>query len=432
MAYRTAKVNTAPKERVPYRTAKVSRAPDEPSGILTRPGEGENFFKETKDFYTNPTATNQYYQNNKDFFEKPGKAAGLFDQEKSTFFQPGLSQNAFEEARSGFFNTGQGEDYTNQAAQGLAKAGVGQNFIGSALKRLSGQTGSGNQAQQAWNQFNQNKPNISNEPGLGAYYENAKRRAGESIGQAMAAQGAYGSSAAADQTREAFTNLDAERANREADYNLSRLAEQRGWEGLGGQLAGQASNAQLGWTQGLGGLGLGAEGMDLNRGISAINAALSGDQAALNRLTAGMGFAQGQEGLELQKSLGGLGIAQGIDANALARILGGGQLAGQVDSADLSRLLGGQSAAGGAQSQMLGREGQLYNEQLSIPNLMVPTVQGGYEGIFQSDAGLRDAADAASLGQGQEAIRGKQMAGAELRGDLLYPAVVQGTYNNVF
>src|SRR4030042_1344560 len=295
MAYRTAKVNTVPKERVPYRTAKVNRAPDEPSAILTRPGEGENFFSQTKDFYTNPTATNQYYQDNQGFFGRQGRASDFLNREQATFFQPGLSQNAYSDARSGFFNPGQGEDYANRASQGLAKAGAGQNFIGSALDRLGGQTDSGNQAQPACTQFNRHRPNISNEPGFGSYYENAKRRAGESIGQAMAAQGAYGSSAAADQTREAFTNLDAERANREADYNLSRLAEQRGWEGLGGQLAGQASNAQLGWAQGLGGLGLGAEGMDLSRGTSAINAALAGDQSALNRLTAGMGVAQGQE-----------------------------------------------------------------------------------------------------------------------------------------
>jgi len=145
-----------------------------------------------------------------------------------------------------------------------------------------------------------------------------------------------------------------------------------------------------------------------------------------------MGFAQGQEGLELQKALGGLGIAQGIDANALARILGGGQLAGQVDSAALSRILGGQSSAGGAQSQTMGREGQIFNEQLGMLGLMLPTVQGGYADLFQSDTGLRDAYGAALLGQGQEAIRGKQMAGAEMRGDLLYPAVAQGAYSNVF
>lgn len=123
-------------------------------------------------------------------------------------------------------------------------------------------------------------PSISAEPGFGAYFENAKNRAAESINQAMAARGAYGSSAANDQTARAFTDLEGQRALKEADYNLQRLAEQRAWEGLGGQLAGQADNNSLAqnqnerqWAQMLSQLGIDASQLGLQRTNAGMDAA---------------------------------------------------------------------------------------------------------------------------------------------------------------
>jgi hypothetical protein len=135
---------------------------------------------------------------------------------------------------------------------------------------------------QGW--FNQyQKPDIATEPGFGAYFDNAKNRAAESINQTMAARGAYGSSAANDQTARAFTDLDAQRALKEADYNLQRLAEQRAWEGLGGQLAGAADSSALSnskneqdWVGLLSRLGIDASRLGLDRtnaGADAANAA---------------------------------------------------------------------------------------------------------------------------------------------------------------
>jgi hypothetical protein len=96
----------------------------------------------------------------------------------------------------------------------------------------------------------------------------------------MAARGAYGSSAANDQTARAFTDLEGQRALKEADYNLQRLGEQRNWQSLGGQLAGQADTNSLNqnqnerqWAQMLSQLGMDASQLGLQRTNAGMDAA---------------------------------------------------------------------------------------------------------------------------------------------------------------
>jgi hypothetical protein len=113
------------------------------------------------------------------------------------------------------------------------------------IERMMNRPEFGTNTQEAYNRFAGVRPDIARDAGLGPYYEDAKRRAAESIRTAMSARGAYGSSATDDQISQAMTGLEAERANREADYNLQRLAEQRQWEGLGGTLAGAADQQTL-------------------------------------------------------------------------------------------------------------------------------------------------------------------------------------------
>ncbi len=144
---------------------------------------------------------------------------------------------------------------------------------------------------QDWfSQYKGQMPSISSEPGFGAYFDNAKSRAEESINQAMAARGAYGSSAANDQTARAFTDLEGQRALKEADYNLQRLAEQRGWQSLGGQLAGSADSNSLAsaglekdWASLLGQLGLDASQLGLGRTNAGMDAAIAAQGAQRQR-----------------------------------------------------------------------------------------------------------------------------------------------------
>ena len=141
-----------------------------------------------------------------------------------------------------------------------------------------------------YGQYSQNMPSVSAEPGFGAYFDNAKNRAAESINQSMAARGAYGSSAANDQTARAFTDLEGQRALKEADYNLARLGEQRAWQGLGGQLAGQADTNSLNvsrneqdWANLLSKLGLDASQMGLQRTNAGMDAAQAAQSAQAQR-----------------------------------------------------------------------------------------------------------------------------------------------------
>lgn len=137
-----------------------------------------------------------------------------------------------------------------------------------------------NNSQVWFDQYKGAMPSISAEPGFGAYFDNAKNRAAESINQSMAARGAYGSSAANDQTSRAFTDLEGQRALKEADYNLARLGEQRAWHGQGGQLAGQADSNSLNqsqdeqrWAQLLSQLGMDASQLGLQRTNAGMDAA---------------------------------------------------------------------------------------------------------------------------------------------------------------
>ena len=145
-----------------------------------------------------------------------------------------------------------------------AGPGGGQQFVSNLQSQYGGMIGGANPTAHAYQQFQQNRPDIRQDAGLDPYYQNAQRRALEGINQNAASRGAYGSSAALAGGQEAITNLAAEQANREADYHLRRMGEQRGWESLAGQLAGQQSASQLGWAQGLGGLGLAGEQLGAN------------------------------------------------------------------------------------------------------------------------------------------------------------------------
>ncbi|RMG11328.1 MAG: hypothetical protein D6731_15725 [Planctomycetota bacterium] len=143
-------------------------------------------------------------------------------------------------------------------------------------------------AQQFFDAFRQQ------DPGLGAYYERAKERQAADINQQMAARGGFGSSAAVDHLSQALTDLEAQRANREADYMLqqqalgAQLANQADLRnqallGLGAQVAGQASNTALNRLGQAGQLALGVDAADLARLNAGMNAATNAQQLRRQR-----------------------------------------------------------------------------------------------------------------------------------------------------
>ena len=204
---------------------------------------------------------------------------------------PGAAEQMFEDLRSVFMGPSPWETMAGDMIPGMAQPGAGQNFWQNIGSQLTGNTGAGNVALQEYQNFARRRPDIATDPGLGAYYDNAKRRALESVGQQSAAAGGYGSSVMQDVGAETVTNLEAERANREADYNLRRLAEDRAYGTAAMMGAGNAAQNQLGWATGLGNIAMGAEEAGLAKTLAAINAARGLGHDEVNRATTGMNAA---------------------------------------------------------------------------------------------------------------------------------------------
>lgn len=178
-----------------------------------------------------------------------------------------------------FMSPGVGEQWQQQNQQRFLQPSQSGQYFGQAMGQY-GQGGPGNA--QAWfDQFK--KPDIAADPGLDPYYQRAAGRMTTDINNQLAARGQFGSSAGMQQLSEGLGGLNAEQANREAQYNLQRLGEQRAWEGLGGQLAGQADQGALSWLMGMG------------------NLAGQADSSDLSRLLAGMNSAYGAQGLARQR-----------------------------------------------------------------------------------------------------------------------------------
>ncbi len=193
--------------------------------------------------------------------------------------QPGESQAQFEGEGLDFSKRGPAEQQWIDQGSYYSTPFFGetntQNLVTNAQKPQQS-----NNSQQWFDSVRGRMPSIATDPGFGSYFDNAKDRAAESINRSTAATGTYGSSSANDQTSRAFTDLEGQRALKEADYNLQRLGEQRAWEDLGGSLAGQADQQSIAnstddqnWMGLLSKLGIDASRLGLDRTNSSFDAA---------------------------------------------------------------------------------------------------------------------------------------------------------------
>lgn len=172
---------------------------------------------------------------------------------------PGASEQFFKETAGQYQTPSMSEGYAKDA---MAKYG-------------GGGPGVSNNAQGAFDSFKSSTP-----ADMSPYYDNAKRRAQETIDRSLAARGAYGGSAANDAIAEAFTNLDADRASKEAGYGLDR-ARTMGGLATGADSSSLAGSADArGWMSGLGGV------------------VGNADQASLSRLTSGQAAAGAAQGAQ--------------------------------------------------------------------------------------------------------------------------------------
>lgn len=373
---------------------------------------------------------------------------------------------------------GVGETTFNQVAPGLSKAGGGENYVSALTKaygpgnyptgtNLSADVAAGyrptslgqgigervgaeigttyrpgetpgvsNRAEEFYQQFLGEMPDIMSDPGLEPYYANARRKAAEEINRNMAARGMWGSSAAGDMITEANVNLGAEQANREAQFYLDRLAEARNWQETGGRFAssadtssrGQAENERA-WTRDLADVAAGAQGLELERaGENRLSTALGADiarsaddvsarNAELERDWAATLGGLGLEGDAASRARASALLSGANDAQrAMLERLGFGQGTAQnLDEAELQRLAAGQNAAASAQNAARQRAQDYFNNTMGMGSAMEGVMTGQYNPMITEDKTLLDDILAMITGAGAERLAGaqRQTAGAQ-------------------
>lgn len=305
---------------------------------------------------------------------KPGGMAGgvgpTGQQNPWDLQAPGTYENYWQNQGGFFTSPTASSGIAQKLAPTLGGATPAEQYWASVQGRLSAPTSS----EQYYSGFAGRRPEVGLEAGLDPYYERARERTGQDIDRAMAARGGFGSSAAMDTLSDAFVGLNAEQANREADYRLRALGEMRGWEGLGGALAGGADAAGRG------------------------NLALGGGLAAT----------AGQQGL--------------ARAGMLA------DLFGAADAAELARRTTGLTGAAGAQSARQGRIGQAFDAVSGRDAALAQLVNSGLAGIIMNDQELMDAYLSFMVGGPSEAYAQDRADAQKLTGDI---GTAFGAFGNV-
>jgi hypothetical protein len=265
-------------------------------------------------------------QNFQGDFGKPGPGEVFFSQNASKYGAPGVLPGWYSQNQGKFGGSGPADDYWAGLSGKWNAPGVSQN------------------SQTAWNQFNQQVP-TNTDP----YYDNAVRLATRDINSQMAAKGLLGGGTSMNPVREAITNIRAQQALGDSQYQLQRA-------GLAGNLAQGAdatSNAarqgQLAWLTGLGGLGLGVQNADL------------------------------------------------------ARLMAGAGVAGNVDAGELARLNAGMNAGLGAEAAMANRGQNFFNNNLMMGNALSSPMQNIFMQQMAAQLGLTQQQIQTALGYGTTA-----------------------------
>lgn len=244
----------------------------------------------------------------------PGAAEQYFGMNQMRYMAPGQGMQWWQNQGGQYGNQGAGEQHWDQ---------------------VKGKFGGPTQSESYFKDYEQNLPEF------GAYYDRAKERTMGDMNSQLAGRGAYGSSVGLDQLGQSVTDLEAHRANREADYMMNQAR-------LGGQLAGQADSQRLAQ------LGLG-----------------------------------GQMANQAQQLM-------------LSRLGQAGQMAMGVDATDLSRLNAGMNAAMGAQGQRRTRGRDYMSDMFNPSQMLMGQVGGQLENLLRGDQDLLQQMIEAALGLGKE------------------------------
>jgi hypothetical protein len=315
---------------------------NQPMGIDPRldsinPGIAEQQIPGYVSQLTQPTNAQAFYDQGS--FNTPTAAENFNNQYGPQMAQPGASSDWFSSNQGSYSTPGAAENWFAQNGQQFNTPGAAEDYWAS----VKGQAGTPpevtNRAEEAYQHIKGNMPTIASDPGLTPYYNDAVNRTTRELNSQLAARGAYGSSVGVGKVGDAVRGLLAEKANREAQYNLARLAEQRNWESTMGQEAasadtssGRQAQSKLGWILGFGDL------------------ANNAGQARLSRLLGGSGASQGAQSAQTARLNSGATAANMADTNALSHLQAAGTAAANATNGEMQRQGLGMQAANVADS----------------------------------------------------------------------------------
>jgi ribosomal protein L12E/L44/L45/RPP1/RPP2 len=390
---------------------------------LSAPSYTENAYGDNNRDIGNSHNEENWYTNNGDQWSEPGKTdavstygintlqnpSAVSEWDKSTnasaqWAAPGTIAGTRQNANNAVNGANSLQNFANTQGQGYAAPSYTENAVGNATRSvsqpgtiqavganaLSDLSGQGYGEQVVRSMANQGPSGLTNNSqtvyseytpeainaDMSAYYDNARRKSTESLDAANAARGMFGSSFAMDQNSEALTNLSADEAKANAQWQLDRAAEMRQQQGLRGTLASAADESargndasSLAWYNAKTGASLDAQNAGLSRTLAgntiagdmdaqrlaSSNASMAyagqTDESLMKRLSMGEGLSSSLDEQVLDKEDAKMGWAGDVDAEQRARLTGGQNLKVQEDSTDLARLTGMTNIAGAGDAE---------------------------------------------------------------------------------
>lgn len=263
---------------------------------------------------------------------------------------PGPLEDTWAQYGSQFFQPGRAAQwYDSEGADAFGQFGDQSMQLWNKLNGMwNWRPDTTNRADEAYQSFVDATPNFDMQPTFGSYYEHAADRLGERFNDEAAARGMLGSSSAMGEYGDAMASLEAERANRESDFDLARLGEERAWLGLGGALG---------------------RGADLS---SATDDAFELDHMGqMGRL----GLAANE--MTLGGLLGEAGFLRGLDTFDLTNRGAGFGAAGATQDAEEGRIRGQYNDLFGAYSGLSGMAGDTYDDLFSYDSDALDAIVSG-------------------------------------------------------
>jgi len=199
--------------------------------------------------WVNHNAKKKQNQANKEAWQKQHESQRQQQPAAAAPAQSSAAATPFQSSGVDLTQQGKGESYIDSILQHYGEAGVPQ---------------VGNESKNTLESFRSSQP-----ADMSPYYDYASKLASSKIDNAMAARGSYGSSNATGQIGAAEVALRAQEARDNAQYGLSRFAQEGSLAGAADQQGNVANGIQYQWTKGLGDMAMNDQqaGQDRNQNL---------------------------------------------------------------------------------------------------------------------------------------------------------------------